>query len=80
LIVDESTSEDTHVSARESANVPSQSPLEISNFKWQQEMENQFDILVENIRPFIKDPELNAVLFRLIRKNRGITASISHEL
>lgn len=79
LIVDESTSDDTPLGGRESASVAPPTSVEISNYKWQQEMELQFDLLVETIRPYVKDSDLSAAMHKLIRKNRGIAASLSLE-
>lgn len=77
--MDESTSDDTALGVRESANIAPPTSVEISNYKWQQEMELQFDLLVETIRPYVKDSDLSAAMYKLIRKNRGIAASLSLE-
>jgi hypothetical protein len=68
------------VSNRDSASFPPTTSIEISNFKWQHEMEVQFDILVETICPYVRDLDLNANMARLLRRNRGVGGTLSHSL
>ena len=77
--MDDSASEESLSVRNSGVNLGPVSSIESSNFKWQKAMEEEFDTLVETIRPFFSSPELAPRLFRLIRKNRGVrSASAVH--
>lgn len=79
LIVTDTASDDASSGNRDSVgNAQPVSSVESSNYKWQREMDLQFESLVESIRPLIVDADLSARMFRLIRKNRGITATLDN--